>query len=57
MSYNPFITGKRACIGKTFADIIVKSIISMVNYRYDIEFVNKSYYDKLPTCDLTLENA
>ncbi len=57
MSFNPFITGKRACIGKTFAEILIKSIIAMVTWRYDIEFVNKSYYEKMPTVDITLENS
>jgi cytochrome P450 len=44
MSFNAFLTGKRACIGRTFAEAMVRTIIAMVAWRYDIEFVNKSFY-------------
>jgi hypothetical protein len=56
MSFNAFVTGKRACIGRSFGEMMVRTIIAMTTWRYDIEFVEKSFYDKLPTIDISLGN-
>jgi cytochrome P450 len=47
MSFTPFLGGKRICVGKTFADIILKQLISLFVMTFDIEFVDKIHYEKM----------
>jgi cytochrome P450 len=40
MSYGPFLGGKRVCLGKTFAENIGKSILTILFTQIDFDFVN-----------------
>jgi cytochrome P450 len=40
MSYGPFLGGKRVCLGKTFAENIGKTILSILFTSLDFEFVD-----------------
>jgi len=37
MSFGPFLGGKRVCLGKTFAENVVKSIIPIILTQVDFE--------------------
>ena len=41
LSFNPFIGGKRICLGKTFAEIVAKFIVPAMLCRMDFEFVDQ----------------
>ena len=47
-SYGPFLGGKRICIGKTFAENLVRCVLSIIVSQLDFEFVDKSLYEKRP---------
>lgn len=57
MSFTPFISGKRTCVGRTVGEFMVRIIFAMINWHYDIELEDKSFYDKKPTIDIGLKNA
>lgn len=40
LSFTPFMGGKRICIGKTFAEVVVRFTIPMINHYCDFEFEN-----------------
>ena len=40
MSFGPFLGGKRVCLGKTFAENIGKSILTILFTQLDFEFVD-----------------
>jgi len=49
MSYGPFLGGKRVCIGKTFAELIAKFVVSSFIYKFPhLEFCDKANYTSLP---------
>ena len=41
MSFGPFLGGKRICIGKTFAESILKCIMPLIFNQVDFEFEDK----------------
>ncbi|CDW80105.1 cytochrome family subfamily polypeptide 55 precursor [Stylonychia lemnae] len=45
-SYIPFFGGLRVCVGKTFADSFVKTIIPIIVNLIDFEFIDKSIFEK-----------
>jgi cytochrome P450 len=49
MSFGPFIGGKRICLGKTFAESMLKCLITMIVSNVSFEMVNKDHYSKKPT--------
>jgi len=42
----PFSGGKRICFGKTFAEFVVKMLVTMMTQRFDMSFVDKEKYFK-----------
>ena len=43
-SWLPFNGGKRICFGKTFAEFVIKIILTMVTQRFDMKFVDSQKY-------------
>ena len=41
MSFGPFLGGKRICLGKTFAESILKCILPVIFNQVDFEFEDK----------------
>jgi cytochrome P450 len=57
MSYIPFLAGKRVCVGKTFAENSIKTIVPLILKAFHkIEFVNKDYYKVKPHHNIVLQN-
>ncbi len=49
MTYMPFLAGKRVCVGKTFAENTMKTIIPLILKAFPkIEFVKPEFYEKKP---------
>ena len=46
MSFLPFSGGKRICFGKTFAEMVLKVICSMMADRFDFDFAEQGKYSK-----------
>ena len=44
MSYGPFLGGKRICVGKTFAEVMIKVVAPSLFGLYDFEFVDPIHY-------------
>ena len=47
-SFIPFSNGKRSCLGKTFAEISKRTVLSFILLNFDFEFVNKDHYHSKP---------
>lgn len=57
MSFGPFLGGKRICLGKTFAESMAKSILTIIVSQLRFEFLDQIYYDKKPDNGITSEEA
>ena len=44
-SFLPFNGGKRVCLGKTFAENVLRMTLSLMAQRFDFEFVDKATYN------------
>jgi len=42
-SFNPFLGGKRICLGKTFAEVVAKFVVPSLLSRYTFELVDQDY--------------
>ena len=42
LTFNPFLGGKRVCLGKTFAEITVKFTVPLLYHFFDFQFVTES---------------
>lgn len=51
MSYSPFLGGKRICVGKTFAELVAKSILPIILCQVVIDIPSDSdiAQDKKPS--------
>jgi cytochrome P450 len=47
-AFTPFIGGARVCLGKNFADIMVRFTLSTLLFYYKFEFVNPEYTKQKP---------
>ena len=47
-SFTPFLGGRRICIGKTFAENIIKCVSPVILSKLDFEFVNPENYIRKP---------
>jgi cytochrome P450 len=43
LSFNPFFGGQRVCLGKTFAEVMVRFTVPILLWHYDFELVDKNY--------------
>ena len=43
-SWLPFNGGKRICFGKTFAEFVMKILLTMTTQRFDMKFVDSEKY-------------
>lgn len=48
MSYGPFLGGKRVCLGKTFAEHIVRFQLAIIMSQLDFKFAEPHYYERKP---------
>ncbi|CDW82123.1 cytochrome family subfamily polypeptide 55 precursor [Stylonychia lemnae] len=48
MSFGPFLGGKRICLGKTFAESILKCILPVIFNQVDFEFEDKELLKRKP---------
>lgn len=57
LTFCPFLGGKRACIGKTFAEVLVRYTIPLIYYHMDFEFYDPAMkLDKPKYAFLCLED-
>lgn len=40
LTFNPFLGGKRGCIGKTFAEVVVRYTVPILYYHFDFEMLD-----------------
>ena len=57
-AFLPFSGGKRICFGKTFAECILKVILTMMTQTFDMKFVDEETYNKdsLPVLTIGMSN-
>ena len=48
MSFGPFFGGKRACLGKTFAETMARVFGTILLYKFDFAFVDEKHYTFKP---------
>jgi len=41
LSFTPFMGGKRVCLGKTFAEVIIRFTIPILYHFFDFQFVDQ----------------
>jgi cytochrome P450 len=46
VAFQPFSTGKRSCIGQNLAHSEIKQIMARLLWKYNIELVDREWYDK-----------
>lgn len=46
MSFIPFIAGKRICLGKTFAEVVVRYTMAIFFYHFDLEYADPADLEK-----------
>ena len=54
MAFHPFIGGKRVCLGKTFAEISAKLVISIIYSNFDFEFIDEKYMYSKPENNIAI---
>ena len=47
-AFNPFLGGKRICLGKTFAETTLKLTLPLFFYHFDFEYVKEEHKAKRP---------
>ena len=47
-SFCPFLGGKRICLGKSFAEMIGKVVVTIIMSQVEFEFVNPDNYLRKP---------
>mmetsp|Transcript_5219 Transcript_5219/g.4801 ORF Transcript_5219/g.4801 Transcript_5219/m.4801 type:complete len:161 (+) Transcript_5219:1219-1701(+) len=55
LSYSPFLGGKRACLGKTFSEMISKVTIALIIWGFDFKFENNDHYFDKPLVNISGE--
>ena len=45
-SFLPFIGGKRVCLGKSFADLLGRTVLSSLVHAFDFEFEDDAFMTK-----------
>jgi len=40
MTFTPFLGGRRGCLGKTFAEVVVRYVVPIMYYHFDFELVD-----------------
>ena len=48
LSFNPFLGGKRICLGKTFAEITLRLTLPLYYHHFDFEFVKEEQKKERP---------
>jgi cytochrome P450 len=48
MTFIPFAIGKRNCLGKTFAEIVIRIVLTFFLKKYEIEFEDPLHYNERP---------
>jgi cytochrome P450 len=48
LAFSPFLGGHRICLGKTFAEVVLKFTLPMYCHFFSFEFANKEHYEKRP---------
>ncbi len=54
MSFGPFLGGKRICLGKTFAELFAKAVISIIAWKYEFKLVKQEDIERKPTFEVSL---
>ena len=49
LAFTPFLGGKRVCLGKTFAEILVRFTLPLYYTYFDFEFVNEEHKQERPS--------
>ena len=48
LAFNPFLGGKRVCLGKTFAETVLKFTLPLFWHHFDIEFATEEHKTNRP---------
>ena len=48
LAFGAFLGGQRICLGKTFAELVLKYTLPMYTHFFTFEWVNKDHYTNRP---------
>jgi cytochrome P450 len=48
-TFIPFLGGRRTCLGKTLAEVVIKCFVSIIFSKMKFSIVNEEYYKRKPT--------
>lgn len=48
LTFSPFLGGKRVCLGKTFAEVLIRFTIPLLYHHFDFKLVNPEHLIKKP---------
>ena len=52
LTFNPFLGGKRGCIGKTFAEVVIRYTVPILYYHFDFEMSDPAQRKNKPTVNV-----
>jgi thromboxane-A synthase/cytochrome P450 family 3 subfamily A len=52
-SFGPFLGGQRICMGKTFAELMVRFTISIIMYHFELKMCDKSQIHNKPKMNIS----
>jgi len=52
LAFNPFLGGKRVCLGKTFAETVLKFTLPLFWHHFDIEFATEEHKTVRPHLEI-----
>jgi cytochrome P450 len=51
-----FLGGRRTCLGKTFAEVVIKYFVSIIFSKMKFSIVNEEYYKRKSTTNFYAED-
>jgi cytochrome P450 len=51
LAFNPFLGGRRGCLGKTFAETVIRFTIPILYYHFDFDFADQLHKIDRPVFD------
>jgi len=49
LAFTPFTGGKRICVGKTFAEVLMKFTLPIIYHHFDFKLSNPEHHINKPT--------
>jgi cytochrome P450 len=52
LTFSPFLGGKRVCLGKTFAEVMIRFTIPILFHHFDFKLINPDHLTNKPKVNI-----